>query len=377
MNCSIISLLKHSSDFLYDVTQSEHFISNSDFLSMSFEQEENIPKLINEVPPQKGFQDKIGEYVLRIEEGEKIESFGDIPQSWKQEINRRLKEKEEIQKKIDKRHKQDQEEINKIRKEILDTSKPEGLEEKNNKLKEYLLNKIQDRFTKEVSRNLAISNIQKANNLELYKIALDQFYNDNRKANYDRNNEKFDYDVEQVTSEVNDLIKRVQNENGWHYRIPQTATTANKSKERFSLNVWANKELVRRLDELTYKYGIYYKTPTQADDWNERTDPVTIYITNPDLTPDQIEQLKQEVIQVTKDFIRDNNGFGIYGENISEGVEFGPESTPEEIKRLKTQAETISLEAKEALDQYLQRNGKEKSSVGQNIAAQRLINFLS
>ncbi|MCA9356146.1 hypothetical protein H6790_00980 [Candidatus Nomurabacteria bacterium] len=344
---------------------------------MSFEQEENIPKLINEVPPQKGFQDKIGEYVLRIEEGEKIESFGDIPQSWKQEINRRLKEKEEIQKKIDKRHKQDQEEINKIRKEILDTSKPEGLEEKNNKLKEYLLNKIQDRFTKEVSRNLAISNIQKANNLELYKIALDQFYNDNRKANYDRNNEKFDYDVEQVTSEVNDLIKRVQNENGWHYRIPQTATTANKSKERFSLNVWANKELVRRLDELTYKYGIYYKTPTQADDWNERTDPVTIYITNPDLTPDQIEQLKQEVIQVTKDFIRDNNGFGIYGENISEGVEFGPESTPEEIKRLKTQAETISLEAKEALDQYLQRNGKEKSSVGQNIAAQRLINFLS
>lgn len=66
---------------------------------MSFEQEENIPKLINEVPPQKGFQDKIGEYVLRIEEGEKIESFGDIPQSWKQEINRRLKEKEEIQKK--------------------------------------------------------------------------------------------------------------------------------------------------------------------------------------------------------------------------------------------------------------------------------------
>jgi hypothetical protein len=227
-----------------------------------------------------------------------------------------------------------------------------------------------------MSRNVAQSNIEKATDKKLYLIALEQFYADTRVGNeYDRTNKLFDFDVEDTTRETNYLIKRVQDENGWHYRIPKTGTSANKSESRISLNAWGNKELVNRLDKIAYKYGIYYKTPSQSDSWNERNDPVTIYINNPNLSDEQINLLKQEVINETKDFIRSNDGFGIYGDNISTGVEFGLESSITEIQRLKQEAKKISPDLFDAFNEYLMRDGKEKSSVGMNIAAQKLLNI--
>ncbi len=302
---------------------------------------------------------KILEYVERVKKGESIESFGDIPSSWKNEIIKQT--------------------TTSSNEEIVSNEVEQPIENKstvNQKLKTYLLSRVNVMFTKDMARSIAKNNIEKASDKELYIIALEQFYRDARTTtiDYDRTSPLFDFDVEQKTMNPNDYIKRVQDENGWHYRIAKTGTTANKSDVRISLNVWGNNDLVDRLDKIAYKYGIYYKTPAQSDSWNERNDPVTIYINNPNLTPEHIEMLKQEVVAETKPYIRSNEGFGIYGDNISEGVEFGHESSVEEIRRLKDEARVISEDLYEAFDEYLRREGKEKSSVGMNLAAQKLLN---
>jgi hypothetical protein len=292
----------------------------------------------------------------------------------KQEVIGALKEKRQQQEDLEKTESTSSVGVEKNQDEEVQKG-AEASSDAQKKLREYLLSKVDTRFTKEVSRKVARDNLEKADDTELYKIALEQFYQEARVGEYDRTNPLFDLDVEELTKEPNPLIKRVQDENGWHYRIPTTSTTANKSENRLSLNVWGNKELVNRLDALANKYGIYYKTPSQSDSWNERNDPVTIYINNPNLTPEQTEALKQEVVNMTKEFVRSNEGFGIYGDNISPGVEFGPESTVAEIHRLKNEAAAISPELREAFNQYLWRDGKEKSSVGMNLAAQTLLNL--
>lgn len=324
-----------------------------------------------------GESPKIKEYINRVRSGETVESFGDIPDSWKKEI------REATEKTIDallvpkEGNSEKEVKIENIKDEIKELlGNKEQSSEIQKELKNYLLSKVNERFSKEIARTVAKENIQKATEKELYKIALEQFYNETRVgAEYDRTNELFDFDVENVTREANYLIKRVQDENGWHYRIPKTSTTANKSENRISLNAWGNKELIDRLDKIAYKYGIYYKTPSQSDSWNERNDPVTIYINNPNLSSEQIELLKREVVNETKEFIRSNEGFGIYGDNIAIGVEFGPESSINEIQRLKEEANKIQPALYEAFDEYLRRDGKEKSSVGMNLAAQKLLNL--
>jgi hypothetical protein len=201
-------------------------------------------------------------------------------------------------------------------------------------------------------------------------------YNSIRKGDYDHADPLFHFDIDQITSQKSDLLKRVQIENGWHYRMPTTATSAQKSLGRISLNVAGNKQLIERLDVIAHKYGIYYKTPQGSSDWNERNDPVTVYINNPDLTPEQIEDLKQEIVSETEPFIRSNEGFGLYGDNISEGVEYGPESSSEKIQEILKEALEINQDLHDAIESYFTKGEKLKSSVGQNMAAQKLINRL-
>lgn len=310
---------------------------------------------------------KIQEYIDRVKNGEAITAFGEIPDSWKKVI-----EKETAVTVTD------QERIAQLKQEIVAITSASPEQKKiavEDELRLYLLGTVEKRFTKDIARKVARDNIQAAGKKELYSIALEQFYQEGRIAEYDRANPLFEFDTETVTAVPNALIKRVQDENGWHYRIPTTGTTAGKSKDRISLNVWANKQLVAVLDQVAHKYGVYYKTPAQSDSWNERNDPVTIYLNNPALTSEQITALKNDIIQETKPYIRSNKGFGIYGENSAPGVEFGPESSPEEIQRLKKEAQQINDELYQAFDQYLQKEGKEKSSVGMNLAAQKLLHL--
>ncbi len=331
------------------------------------EEKTDVKKEKEEIHP------KILEYVGRIKYGgETLESFGEIPDSWKGQILEQLDPEN-----LPEINGSSSENMRTGAKDNLD--QPETLilsiEEKEAVLREYLLEDIDSLYTKPSARNAA-RNLVSRSGKELYDYALTSLYQSIRMGEYDRNDPLYHFDVEALTTESNDLIKRVQQEGGWHFRIPTTSTTANKSEGRISLNVVGNKQLIERLDALAHKYGVYYKTPDQSENWNERNDPVTIYINNPDLTPDQIEDLKREVVSQTEPFIRGNDGFGIYGDNLSVGVEFGPESSPEEIQRLKQEAAKISPDLEKALDSYLRKNGKEKSSVGQNIAAQKLINML-
>lgn len=255
-----------------------------------------------------------------------------------------------------------------------DLSKLEHIELVNNKIKAELLSRVDTRYTKQDARDLHRSNIENKTGPDFYRIILDEYYRDLRTADYPRDG-RFDIDIDDLTIEPNQLIRRVQNEDNWHYRMAQTSTSANKAYARISLNVTGNKELIGVLDQIAYRYGIYYKTPNHSDAWNERTDPVTIYINNPNLTPELLEQLKSEVVSKVNLYIRDNNGFGIYGDNISEGVEYGPENSLDDIQKVKQEAREISEDLYEAVNQYLMKDGKEKGSVGQIMTVKKIINM--
>lgn len=358
-------------------------------------------------------KDKISEYVDRINSGETIEDFGDIPIAWKNEIQNRTTQKtnsnllegvvsEKIQEYVQRIKSGENKdfviqglpasflsaiEIELAHKNVHEAySEKKSQTEENNekyfdkvsdeKLRETLRSIVDKTYTKAEARKVAFDNIENYTGYDLYTFAVEQLYYDLRRAEYDRTDDRINYDIEQITSEAGYLIKRVSDENGWHFRIPKTATSAEKSIGRFSLNVVANKDLVRKLDELTSKYGVYYKTPNQTESWNERNDPVTIYVNNPKLTNEDLDQLKQELVVITKPYIRSNQGFGYYGENLSEGVEFGPESTLEIIEEIKQKAAEIDDDLVRAIHDYFQKNNKLKSSVGQNVAAMRLISIL-
>lgn len=250
----------------------------------------------------------------------------------------------------------------------------EHIEQVNDKIKQELLSKVDTTFTTQVARDLQRSNIESYTGKQFYTLALNEYYKYLRTADYPRDL-RFDFDIDTVTVEPNQLIKRVADENGWHYRMAQTSTSANKAYARISLNVVGNKKLVESLDKIAYRYGIYYKTPDHSDRWDERTDPITIYINNPNLTPEFIEQLKQEIVHETAPYIRDNQGFGIYGDNIATGVEYGPENSLEDIQKIKQEAKGISEELYEAVNEYLMKDGKEKGSVGQIMTVKKIINM--
>ncbi len=259
---------------------------------------------------------------------------------------------------------------NEIEESFRDIDKIENV---NQKIKEYLLSKVDITYTIQLAKDVQTNNINQFSGKEFYALALNEYYKYLRSADYPRD-PRFDFDIDTITIEPNQLIKRVQaNNDGWHYRMAQTSTSANKAYARISLNVVGSKKLVESLDKIAYRYGIYYKTPDHSDRWDERTDPVTIYINNPNLTPELIEQLKQEVTQESKSFIRDNQGFGVYGDNISTGVEFGLENSVEDIKIVKQKAKEISDELYEAVSDFLMKGGKEKGSVGQIMTVKKLI----
>lgn len=204
---------------------------------------------------------------------------------------------------------------------------------------------------------------------------LQQFYNGIRLASYDNSN--VELDLEDYTSEVNSLIEEVRAKNGWHYRIPFGASTG-KSQYRISLNVKGSKELIDVLDKLSKDYGIYYKTPASGTEWLDRHDPVTIYITDTNLTEAQIQELKDRVVTETRPYIRSNEGFGLYGENVSEGVEFGEEATESNASELIKEAEAIDTVLADGVKQFLtSRDGKIKGSVGQQMAVRQLLDTIS
>lgn len=204
----------------------------------------------------------------------------------------------------------------------------------------------------------------------IFNNILTQYYLAIRSGKYDMS--KTDLDIADYTLKTNSSIVEVRNESGWHYRLSQK--NIGKSKTRISLNVEGNKELIDILDKIALDYGVYYKTPSLNADWGERHDPVTLYISNSSLTEDQIQELKDRVVKETAPYIRSNEGFGMYGENISEGVEFGDEATSENAQDLINEARLIDEELAKGIEIYLEKNGVYKGSVGQQMAVRQLLN---
>jgi hypothetical protein len=323
-------------------------------MKFNFENKSSLP----------GIDKKVNEYVNRIKKGEdKNFVLQDLGPSFISAVQEKLNQ--ETDGKIDIFP---QENNNKDKESTFNEKEVLG------EIKKQLLAKVDETYTKQIARDLQKSHIENYSGKNFYMLAFNEYYKYLRTADYPRD-VRFDVDVDSITRESNQLIKRVQDENGWHFRIAQTSTTANKVYARMSLNVVGNKDLVNILDKIAYRYGIYYKTPDQSDRWDERTDPITIYVNNPNLAPEHIQQLQQEVVNETKDYIRDNQGFGFYGDNISTGVEFGLENSIQEIQKVKQQAKEISLDLYEAVNEYLQKDGKEKGSVGQIATVKKIINM--
>ena len=245
-----------------------------------------------------------------------------------------------------------------------------------NKTIEYYSNWVRSQYKREPKQaNIDLfNNIKNSPSIQGYESIFQQFYNNIRTANYDNSN--IELDIDAYTRSINSLIKEVREENGWHYRIPFGSSLKN-SKYRISLNIQGNTQVIDILDKITNDYGIYYKTPDLSQNWLERNDPVTIYITNTSLTEDQLKELKDRIVKETKPFIRSNQGFGLYGENLSKGVEFGEEATEKIAKDLIERASKIDSVLSDAVKNYLTKRGSAipKGSVGQQMAIIDLLNI--
>lgn len=202
-----------------------------------------------------------------------------------------------------------------------------------------------------------------------------------RMGDYSSPTLKSDIDIDSYTGRESDLLKRVSNENGWHYRMPKTGTSAGKTEYRLSLNVKGEPGLIDILDKIASDYGIYYKTPNNSAGWDTRHDPITIYV-NKKLTEEQLNELKKRVVEETKPYIRSNDGFGIYGDNISDGVEFGGDVSLQDMQDVLDKAKLIDPILYEGVKQYLTKTDAKtnktslKASVGQMIAVNQLISHM-
>jgi hypothetical protein len=246
-----------------------------------------------------------------------------------------------------------------------------------NKAKENYTNWIRGEYNREPKEsNLQLfDDILKNPTASGFNNILQQLYNGIRLAKYDRSN--VEIGIEDYTSEPNSNIEEVRDEKGWHYRVP-FGTSTEKSKLRISLNIKGSKELIDILDNIAKDYNIYYKTPTTSMEWLDRHDPVTIYISNTTLTDAQIQELKDRVVKETAPYIRGNEGFGLYGENIATGVEFGEEATEANANSLIAEALLIDKTLSEGVKKYLTgTNGKLKGSVGQQMAVRQLLDIVN
>lgn len=245
------------------------------------------------------------------------------------------------------------------------------------KAKENYSNWVRGEYNKEPSKSSLqlFDDIFKNPTASGFNNMLQQFYNGIRIAKYDNSN--VEIGIEDYTSEPNASIEEVRDKSGWHYRIPFNTSTE-KTKYRISLNIKGSKELIDILDNIAKDYNIYYKTPTTSMEWLDRHDPVTIYISNTTLTDAQVQELKDRVVKETAPYIRSNQGFGLYGENISEGVEFGEEATENNANSLVAEALLIDKTLSDGVRQYLtSTSGKFKGSVGQQMAVRQLLDIVN
>ena len=123
----------------------------------------------------------------------------------------------------------------------------------------------------------------KIHGLFLYEIdkVKDKIYDKLRRAKYPSEGDKT---ISEFTGLSTPKIKVEHNAQAgcWDYRIPKGLSGVGKTKERISLNVRPDKELIRKLDEYFSEHiedvRGFYKTPGYFEGWAKRHDPITIYL---------------------------------------------------------------------------------------------------
>lgn len=171
------------------------------------------------------------------------------------------------------------------------------------------------------------------------KHVIDAIYHDLRSCSYPfsaRNAANIDVMTSQAARGM-----EVRAENGWHYRLPTNRramgwSSGGETVGRVSLNVYAEPELVEKLDEFCVLHKAYYKTPNQIAVWEERHDPITIYFHEP-ISAD----IQAKLRRIVTPHVRGNN---LHGHKIADGICMEASPSIQDINTLIARAEQLNPE---------------------------------
>lgn len=222
----------------------------------------------------------------------------------------------------------------------------------------------------------------------------DEYYENLREANYsyadsvNKNIKQKDIMPDNYVIKTDDVVGIPKS--GWFWRLPKKLKSMDNLniKSRISLNVKADKNLLKELDRLMntgvyvnkagkkVKIDIpqgYYKTPQTLDDWTKRHDPITMYFEG-----DISQELQNAIAEITEKYARkSSNGKSLM--NILEGKPWIAQETyvpKEKAEALYNEARMLNPELAEGIRNILGGNRYPdvwNCSTGGYAAAQKLV----
>lgn len=184
-----------------------------------------------------------------------------------------------------------------------------------------------------------------------------------RMGDYRNAGHKHDADIADATSAKADGIRRSPS-GDWHVRAGSGYDAKKPPTHRASLNVRADKTLIAKLDEFAKKHGVAFKTPSSADEWHTRHDPVTIY-GQKEFTPEQ----QAELAKIVAPYARGDEG--LTGKKIGKGVSISKEPTADDAKKLMERIKAKNPEAAASLAEW---TGGKTPSVGMMHVMEQMAN---
>lgn len=205
----------------------------------------------------------------------------------------------------------------------------------------------------------------------LYSNLLETQYNALRLVEYPID-DKYDCNIDKITGADTPDIK-VKAENGWHYRMPKNQRQS-KVVDRISVNALTSKELIKKLDNLFVSGRLhgYYKTPDMSDNWLERHDPVTIYLSEP-CNNTILSTIEKEITP----FIRSKKDV-LIGEKFAPGFALQKSPNLNDIENILAEAKKLDSGFEQVLRKRFTRTGTNTlaMSAGEMEAMKRLLEEL-
>lgn len=173
---------------------------------------------------------------------------------------------------------------------------------------------------------------------------IDAVYDDIRRHSYALS-PRYDNAIDGLTSAHTPHVE-VKPEGGWHYRMPTNRrqmgwSTSGETVKRASLNVFAEPDLIQKLDAFCTQHKAYYKTPEHLTGWMERHDPITIYF-HEEVT----DEMKKKLAGIVQPHVR---GHALVGETLMPGIAFENSPSVKDIERVIERAKTLHPDLGEAV----------------------------